>query len=127
MRQNIQFYFPDGEAFCAQCVLCELQRHLLWMPVHSGVLQEKQMQRVGTQGGCLAPEDSEGGVLLLADSWSSGPMHLLFSTHCGHKGPTGESKRLPQRLHHLQSRQGSCWSFGPIRCSGGLMTQRKPH
>lgn len=43
------------------------------MPVHNGVLQEKQMQRVGTQGGCVAPEDSEGDVLLLADSWSSGP------------------------------------------------------
>lgn len=51
------------------------------------------MQRLGTQGGCLAPEDTEGDILLLADSYSSGPMHLLFSTHCGHKGTNQEKAR----------------------------------
>lgn len=51
------------------------------------------MQRLGTQGGCLAPEDTEGDILLLADSYSSGPTHLLFSTHCGHKGTNQEKAR----------------------------------
>lgn len=76
----------------------------------------------------MAPEDSEGDVLLLADSWSSGPMHLLFSTHCGHKGTNQEKARGWLRGFAIQqSGHRSCWSFGPIRCSGGLNTQRKPH
>ena len=44
-----------GEAFCAQCVLGELQRHLFLMLVHTGAAQDKRMQsgHPGKMGGSL--------------------------------------------------------------------------